>query len=111
MSETEKPTIDDLDPDNEDKKLALHTTGANTDSDAELQDLLSILDMPDETELDETEYETYQAKASKKRKAEEDNAAIQLMGKFVNLVDLLPPLPKKGAFKVESIKGSQYFFS
>ncbi|KAG5335655.1 hypothetical protein C0989_000845 [Termitomyces sp. Mn162] len=35
----------------------------------------------------------------------------RLMGKFVNLVDLLPPLPKKGSFRVEQIKKSQYFFS
>lgn len=34
-----------------------------------------------------------------------------LAGKFVNLTDLLPPLPAKGNFKVEAIKGSQYFFS
>jgi len=34
-----------------------------------------------------------------------------LAGKFVNFTDLLPPLPAKGNFKVEAIKGSQYFFS
>ena len=34
-----------------------------------------------------------------------------LAGKFVNFTDLLPPLPAKGSFKVETIKGSQYFFS
>ena len=34
-----------------------------------------------------------------------------LAGKFVNFTDLVPPLPAKGSFKVESIKGSQYFFS
>jgi len=34
-----------------------------------------------------------------------------LAGKFVNFTDLLPPLPAKGNFKVETIKGSQYFFS
>jgi DNA-directed RNA polymerase len=34
-----------------------------------------------------------------------------LAGKFVNLTDLLPPVPAKGNFKVEAIKGSQYFFS
>jgi DNA-directed RNA polymerase len=38
-------------------------------------------------------------------------ADILLMGKFVELCDLLPPLPQKGDFKVETIKGSQYFFS
>ena len=32
-------------------------------------------------------------------------------GRFVNLVDLIPPLPKKGDFEVSTIKNSQYFFS
>lgn len=41
-----------------------------------------------------------------------DDVDVKLMaGKFVNLTDLLPPLPAKGNFKVEAIKGSQYFFS
>ncbi|KIY48560.1 DNA/RNA polymerase, partial [Fistulina hepatica ATCC 64428] len=34
-----------------------------------------------------------------------------LLGKFVNLADILPPLPKKGTFHVEEIKESPYFFS
>jgi len=33
------------------------------------------------------------------------------LGKFVDLTSLLPPIPKKGNFDVETIKGSQYFFS
>ena len=32
-------------------------------------------------------------------------------GKFVNLVDILPPLPAKGQFDVKTIKQSLYFFS
>ncbi|PCH42893.1 DNA/RNA polymerase [Wolfiporia cocos MD-104 SS10] len=32
-------------------------------------------------------------------------------GKFVELVDILPPLPKKGQFDVATIKKSLYFFS
>ncbi|KAI0316635.1 hypothetical protein OF83DRAFT_1125717 [Amylostereum chailletii] len=39
---------------------------------------------------------------------EEDS---QLVGKFVNLVDILPELPKKGEFDVNKIKSSAYFFS
>lgn len=35
----------------------------------------------------------------------------KLMGKFINLVDLIPPLPEKGSFRVEQIKKSEYFFS
>ena len=43
---------------------------------------------------------------------ETDDVDVRLLaGKFVNLTDLLPPLPAKGNFKVEAIKGSQYFFS
>jgi DNA-directed RNA polymerase len=42
---------------------------------------------------------------------EEDDADQAVGGKFVNLVDLLPPLPKKGDFNVKTIKKSQYFFS
>jgi DNA-directed RNA polymerase len=34
-----------------------------------------------------------------------------LAGKFVNLVDLLPPVPAKGEFDVNKIKSSLYFFS
>ncbi|KAF8591711.1 DNA/RNA polymerase [Ramaria rubella] len=34
-----------------------------------------------------------------------------LQGQFIDFVDLLPPLPKKGDFKVSTIKNSQYFFS
>jgi DNA-directed RNA polymerase, mitochondrial len=34
-----------------------------------------------------------------------------LLGKFVDLRDLFPPLPKKGNFNVKTIKESQYFFS
>jgi DNA-directed RNA polymerase len=34
-----------------------------------------------------------------------------LEGKFVDLVDLLPPVPVKGEFDVNKIKSSLYFFS
>ena len=35
----------------------------------------------------------------------------EIDAKFIDLVDLLPPLPKKGGFDVGKIKKSQYFFS
>ena len=38
-------------------------------------------------------------------------AMVDLLGKFVNLTDILPPLPPKGTFRVEDIKESPYFFS
>jgi DNA-directed RNA polymerase len=62
-------------------------------------------------ELDGDEFASPQAKAAKRRKVDEEKAAIELIGKFVNVTDILPPLPKRGNFKVEMIKGSQYFFS
>jgi DNA-directed RNA polymerase len=37
--------------------------------------------------------------------------ATKVSAKFVELVDLLPPLPQKGDFDVNTIKGSAYFFS
>ena len=62
-------------------------------------------EMENESELDE--YES----AQMKKKAEAEKEAVDLYGKFVNLIDILPPLPEKGDFKVENIKKSQYFFS
>ncbi|KAI0299035.1 hypothetical protein B0F90DRAFT_1730231 [Multifurca ochricompacta] len=56
---------------------------------------------------------------SKRAKGTVANAASQgkptpedsLEGKFVDLVDLLPPVPTKGEFDVNKIKSSLYFFS
>ncbi|KAG2151835.1 hypothetical protein BD769DRAFT_1623558 [Suillus cothurnatus] len=42
--------------------------------------------------------------------AGEDNIDSILVDKFVDLSAVLPPLPKKGDFDVETIKKSQYFF-
>ncbi|KAJ3929955.1 MAG: DNA/RNA polymerase [Lentinula lateritia] len=64
-----------------------------------------------EEEEEEEDWESPRSKAARLRKASADLQSIELLGKFVNLVDLLPPLPKKGDFKVEAIKASQYFFS
>lgn len=41
----------------------------------------------------------------------EDDADSPLANQFVDLSAVLPPLPKKGDFDVETIKKSQYFFS
>lgn len=43
--------------------------------------------------------------------APDGKAQAALESKFVNVTDLLPPLPKKGSFNVETIKKSLYFFS
>ena len=42
---------------------------------------------------------------------EEASSPQSPMGPLIDLGDLLPPLPQKGAFNVETIKGSLYFFS
>ncbi|KAG5643187.1 hypothetical protein DXG03_001391 [Asterophora parasitica] len=65
----------------------------------------------EDIEVDENDEEALSHAAKLKAKAHADQAMRQLMGKFVNVVDLLPPLPEKGGFKVETIKKSQYFFS
>ncbi|KAF9546254.1 DNA/RNA polymerase [Agrocybe pediades] len=58
------------------------------------------------------------AKAAARKEAAEKRAAMEaqsdlklLDNKFIRLVDLIPPLPKKGDFEVEEIKASPYFFS
>ncbi|KAI0731720.1 hypothetical protein BC629DRAFT_1718248 [Irpex lacteus] len=48
--------------------------------------------------------------------AEEDETTVHdidpsMVTRFVNLVDILPPLPEKGHFDVSTIKKSLYFFS
>ncbi|KAI8992792.1 DNA/RNA polymerase [Trametes punicea] len=61
----------------------------------------------------EAEAETQEEKPKKgrKRTVKKDEIEKRLAGKFVNLVDILPPLPEKGMFDVKAIKDSQYFFS
>ena len=49
------------------------------------------------------------SRVARKAAAPEKNS--MLMGKFVDVIDLIPPLPDKGSFEVEDIKKSQYFFS
>ena len=70
----------------------------------EIQDEEKLLEALD----DEEEFPPTKQFAKAKAEAE---AATLLAGKVVNLTDLIPPLPDKGSFEVESIKKSQYFFS
>jgi len=65
----------------------------------------------EDVEDDWEDYDLPQSKALKARKAEAEKEAVGLYGKFVSLIDILPPLPKKGDFDVENIKKSLYFFS
>ena len=54
------------------------------------------------------------AKAAALREQQEKSAELDedsFEGKFVDLVELLPPVPEKGEFDVNKIKSSLYFFS
>lgn len=50
------------------------------------------------------------AKKGPKKKAEAEFTKEGEL-KFVELTRLLPPVPKKGSFEVDSVKKSLYFFS
>lgn len=52
---------------------------------------------------------TTQAQAQQGKSAALEDDSFE--GKFVNLVDLLLPVPAKGEFDVKKIKSSLYFFS
>jgi DNA-directed RNA polymerase len=96
VSETEKSSIDE-------KEIDLG--GAVETSDLETK-----------PEGESAEAVTEDAETDTSDEAESENDKlndhdVQLLGKFVDLCDLLPPLPKKGSFDVETIKSSQYFFS
>ncbi|GLB44584.1 putative DNA-dependent RNA polymerase catalyzes the transcription of DNA into RNA using the four ribonucleoside triphosphates as substrates [Lyophyllum shimeji] len=99
ISETEKTTVDE----SEAERVA--QLSEEVDANAE-EDLID-----EEEDIDENDEEAVSYAAKKKANAAADKALRQLMGKFVNVTDLLPPLPEKGKFDVESIKKSQYFFS
>lgn len=64
-----------------------------------------------EDEGEGVQVESPQARVAREKKEQQKDAIVKLMGKFVNLSDLFPPLPKKGEFDVGIIKQSQYFFS
>lgn len=75
-------------------------------------------DVDDEDIVDENEdadhdvdLEEVDHDAAELEKLKNDEATKALLGKFVDLTSLFPPLPAKGNFEVETIKGSQYFFS
>ncbi|TFK81972.1 DNA/RNA polymerase [Polyporus arcularius HHB13444] len=68
-------------------------------------------DEDEDLELDAEEEEKPKKRKSKKIALKSGEIEKRLGGKFVNLVDLLPPLPEKGKFDVNLIKESQYFFS
>lgn len=89
---------------------------ANLASDLEAEEVRQLLgglegERAPEEEQDDEEELSPRAKAARKRAADNARLSTELMGKFINLTDIFPPLPKKGSFKVENIKDSPYFFS
>jgi len=89
VSETERSSIDEKDVNLDDVKIA----------DAEIK--------PRKRKSTKVIAEDLEAESE----ADDLDEDVQLLGKFVELCDLFPPLPQKGTFDVETIKGSQYFFS
>ncbi|CDS00511.1 hypothetical protein [Sporisorium scitamineum] len=71
-------------------------------------------DLANESELDQEEVEAAAPKKKTTRKTKKDKDAeweTKFKAKFVDLADILPPIPAKGSFDVNEIKGSLYFFS
>lgn len=94
VSETQKSSIDEKDVD--------------------LRDIVETIDLAKKYQkskkavADGSDEQEDEAESKNERLKQAD---AHLLGKFVELCDLLPPLPQKGTFEVETIKGSQYFFS
>ncbi|KAI4519882.1 DNA/RNA polymerase [Schizophyllum commune Loenen D] len=113
VSETATPTVDESKAQDTVQSL-LGKDAAELDDKARLKKLADMLNGES-------------AKTTKKAAEDEDDvevedptedvssvdkqAMVDLLGKFVNLTDILPPLPPKGTFRVEDIKESPYFFS
>lgn len=71
------------------------------------EDMESLMTAMEET----SDEEDPQSAAHLKKLGRLQQVSMELRGKFVDLTDILPPLPQKGNFKVEDIKASPYFFS
>ncbi|KAF9006988.1 DNA/RNA polymerase [Cyathus striatus] len=107
ISETAKPTINETETSPEEVSQIKELL-ADLSDEKPSKDNNEGYEYEEDWEGEEDEYISGSAKA---RKVADDKALLELMGKFVNLTDILPPLPQKGSFKVEDIKKSQYFFS
>ncbi|SNX82186.1 related to RPO41 - DNA-directed RNA polymerase, mitochondrial [Melanopsichium pennsylvanicum] len=76
--------------------------------------VVSEVELSEEAEGEEGEEgaATEKKKGAKKTRKERDEEwETKFKAKFVDLVDILPPIPAKGSFDVNEIKGSLYFFS
>ncbi|KAI9061872.1 DNA/RNA polymerase [Trametes sanguinea] len=90
-------------------------TEKSVDVDEAEEDQLLAAD-EDDADLElggEAEAEVKKVKKRRTRTVPKNKEEIEkrLEGRFVNLVDVLPPLPEKGKFDVKAIKDSLYFFS
>lgn len=81
------------------------SSGLSEELDAEQEDL----EENERANENVVDYNKVVPKPVKGKKVEKED--VTLVSKFVNLVDILPPLPKKGDFDVQTIRNSQYFFS
>ncbi|KAJ1031329.1 hypothetical protein NDA18_002545 [Ustilago nuda] len=69
-------------------------------------------DLDSEAELGGEEEGVPKKKDGRKTKKDKDEEwESKFKAKFVDLADILPPIPAKGSFDVNEIKGSLYFFS
>lgn len=87
--------------------------GDLVDDDSDLIDALTAEDTTPSEETKETE-EPPKRKRGRKPKSQlddEKNKTFEerIEDRYINLVDILPPIPKKGAFRVEDIKGFAIF--
>ncbi|KAF9009255.1 DNA/RNA polymerase [Hymenopellis radicata] len=94
-----KTAVTEVETTEEDKQQMLQEVSGLEDFDEELEEVVDS-ELLDKAEL-----------AKKEKKKDQAKAQMKLLGKFVTLTDVLPPVPKKGDFRVEAIKASQYFFS
>ncbi|KAF8918371.1 DNA/RNA polymerase [Mucidula mucida] len=98
----------------DDKKTAV-TEVETTEEDKQqmLQEVRGLEDFDEEFDVDAESLDKEAAAelAKMEKKKDQAKAQLKLLGKFVTLTDILPPVPKKGDFRVEAIKASQYFFS
>ncbi|KAJ7160872.1 DNA/RNA polymerase [Mycena filopes] len=115
MDSTEAEDAEELDPDaeTEDAPTPRKRTRRSKKEAADARERVADMGMLDAL-LDPDNLPDMDALAEAKtaaKQAAEAAALKQLMNKFIKLTDLLPPLPKKGTFEVNSIKDSPYFFS
>jgi len=91
---------------------ATETADADVESAEEDEELAETVERPPTVSVLSKEQAVQLLKPQARRiRKDQPTAEESLEGKFVDLVDLLPPVPAKGEFDVHKIKSSLYFFS